>query len=905
MPIKRRKKWRPFEEARADARGRGLRNGREWRAFARSKARPPDIPKAPNAVYFGEFKGYGDWLGTASHWSNIELLALLSDLRSRLHLLREEEIYVILDRGGRLHHVGAALGGATPRQVIDSLRGDQGSRIERSIQGVTDDEILARAETAPDFDGIVEAAPMESVVHDGKNVGVSGDLPTLATPEGLRAVDGLSLALGSDGDAAEFLVANRVSALWERYITEGATIVDGVLDGDGGRYFKEIKGRFLAEREAVERLAIPEGWAFRVDGTPALPNAMQRRAAWLIREKRRAGNWSGVGAGKTLSAVLASRVVDARISLVVTANAVTTGWCRQIRAAYPDSVVHTVIGDDLVLDRSRHNYIVLNYETFQSRRRHRLVNMLVGLGLDFVVFDEVQFVKQRDKEASLRRRALEALVCAAADANPDLRVLGMSATPVINNLEEARKLLEIVTGVGFPELATRPTVKNALAMHRALMLHGFRYRPPYEQETNTEIVAVARNDLVGALREQMGSVLGVEQVLLTAKMEAARPHIRKGTIVYTHYVDGMIPTIRSYVEEMGLRVGLYTGQDKSGLDAFLDGSVDVLVGSSPLGTGLDGLQARCDRIIMACLPWTGAEYEQIIGRIRRQGSAFRKIDLVVPQVTLDWRDDVWSWDRWRMAAIQYKRTLSDCVTEAHIPEAVSMDPESLRKLGREALERWIERIGEEGMATIERQRLRVPLPADLRDTLRARHGDFSVLNQRWTSSHSATTHARLADDPSEWYLYHDLYRRARQDWPEQPYERIASRVSSRPDWVVGDFGSGEALLAQALPNRVVSLDHVALNETVMACDLATTPLRDGELDVAVFSLSLMGSNWAEYLAEAHRALKPFGFLFIAEPHGRWEGREALLVAAVTDSGFVVTQHPEQRYQFIYLEAMKR
>ena len=70
-----------------------------------------------------------------------------------------------------------------------------------------------------------------------------------------------------------------------------------------------------------------------------------------------------------------------------------------------------------------------------------------------------------------------------AERNPQLRVLGMSATPVINNLLEARKLLEITTGREFTDLDTQATVNNALATHRALMLHGFRQPAQYDKKS--------------------------------------------------------------------------------------------------------------------------------------------------------------------------------------------------------------------------------------------------------------------------------------------------------------------------------------------------------------------------------------------------------------------------------------
>jgi hypothetical protein len=62
--------YRPFHKARAYARSLGLANRNEWNAFCRARsgkqrARPPDIPAAPHAVYANHgWLGYGDWLGT-------------------------------------------------------------------------------------------------------------------------------------------------------------------------------------------------------------------------------------------------------------------------------------------------------------------------------------------------------------------------------------------------------------------------------------------------------------------------------------------------------------------------------------------------------------------------------------------------------------------------------------------------------------------------------------------------------------------------------------------------------------------------------------------------------------------------------------------------------------------------
>jgi hypothetical protein len=332
--------------------------------------------------------------------------------------------------------------------------------------------------------------------------------------------------------------------------------------------------------------------------------------------------------------------------------------------------------------------------------------------------------------------------------------------------------------------------------------------------------------------------------------------------------------------------------------------VDILLASRPVGTGLDGLQAVCRRLVFLSLPWTSAEYEQIIGRLRRQGGRFGEVEIVIPQVVLDHDGDTWSWDRGRMEVIRYKRTLSDCVLDGAIPETVRISETALLRQSREALERWIARVEHHGMATLERPRLTVPLPPELRQATVARHGDFSAITQRWTVSSSHTTQARLQRDASEWYLYHTLYREARATWPEHPVERLAEQLRRRPEWVVGDFGCGECLLKAAVPNRVVGLDHVAWDDTVIAGDMAVTPLEPGSLDVAVFSLSLMGTNWPDYLREAYRTLKPFGHLLIAEPAGRWRENPGALRTAVETAGFRVVGEIEQRYAVVYLAALK-
>jgi hypothetical protein len=154
----------------------------------------------------------------------------------------------------------------------------------------------------------------------------------------------------------------------------------------------------------------------------------------------------------------------------------------------------------------------------------------------------------------------------------------------------------------------------------------------------------------------------------------------------------------------------------------------------------------------------------------------------------------------------------------------------------------------------------------------ARYGDFSKMNNRWYASSSSKTNGRLANNPEEWAHYHTMYRQVRETWPVVPFKEEIRWLSERDGLVVGDFGCGEALIATEAGSRhtVHSFDHIAIDKRVIACDISHVPLEDESLDLAVFCLSLMGSNFTDYIREAHRCLRLDGMLHIWEAASYFE-----------------------------------
>jgi ribosomal RNA-processing protein 8 len=178
------------------------------------------------------------------------------------------------------------------------------------------------------------------------------------------------------------------------------------------------------------------------------------------------------------------------------------------------------------------------------------------------------------------------------------------------------------------------------------------------------------------------------------------------------------------------------------------------------------------------------------------------------------------------------------------------------------------------------------------------------MNKEWSVSKSSTIKERLEKDKSEWYYYHKLYREKRGNWVEIPYIEISKQIK-REDWIVGDFGCGENLLSKEINNKVYSFDYVACDENVIACDISNVPIENEILDVAIFSLSLMGSNKEDYIKEANRTLKLSGFIFIAEPFKKWENKENELILLLENNGFECfpLKYSSDK-KFIYIKGIK-
>eukprot|EP00897_Mesotaenium_endlicherianum_P003464 jgi/Mesen1/3145/ME000184S02210 len=204
--------------------------------------------------------------------------------------------------------------------------------------------------------------------------------------------------------------------------------------------------------------------------------------------------------------------------------------------------------------------------------------------------------------------------------------------------------------------------------------------------------------------------------------------------------------------------------------------------------------------------------------------------------------------------------------------------------------------------------------SSLLDKMRAKlqGGKFRMLNEKLYTCRGEEAFELFTHNPEAFSQYHAGYREQVAHWPRRPVDIIIEWLEARsPSLSVADFGCGEARLAASVPNRVFSLDLVAANPSVIACNMAHTPLEAASVDVAVFCLSLMGTDYQAYVTEAHRVLKAGGWLLIAEVRSRFDPANGgadpgRFVKALTLLGFKLRSQDESNKMFLmfYFQKIK-
>jgi Hypothetical methyltransferase/Probable Zinc-ribbon domain/Type III restriction enzyme, res subunit len=843
-------------------------------------------------------------------WNLDAIRQFVASLEVHIPNLTQAELYKIFEQSGVLTTQNAEglkivkdiikgkLTGQKLRDVIQGKESQSADAETDSVYNINADAEIQVSDNTASLNVSFESDNDSQYILDK-----SDELPKIKVQKSLDFLSSKIVA-SADQEAIDFFIASKRNRIWaEVFEDESAVEAIEAFTDDG--YGRQVRDRFLDEYYQARDMVIPSGWAFRVNGKVTPPNLMQKLAAVHLRSQQRMLNLSLTGTGKTIGGILSSRIIDAHLTIIICPLDTVPNWHGEIKHVFPNS--HVTIKnfnphwEDI---EQGHHYILLNHEMFQQPSSAANIRQLLErYQIDLIIVDEIHRCKQRSEDPSKRRQMVLALITNAAEQNPDLHVLGMSATPVINNLKEGKSLVELVTGVERSDLGEKATINNCMRLHQAFVTLGIRSKVKPKIKIERVNVPVDCTHLVDRIREEGTSILKMEQILTSARIPAILKELRPKTIVYTHYVEGIVDLLKEAIEAAGWTVGFHMGGDKSGRDHFINGSVDVLIASSAMATGVDGFQRVCDRLILNIPPWTSAELEQLEGRLNRQGQVHDTLTILMP-VTYGLDDgEHWSWDEGRLARLQNKQTVADAAVDGVMPEGqLRSESQAFRDLRQ-----WLERLKTGEQKSIIRPKIFVPLPdVDPVDNRRrnVQYGDFSRMNARWNTSYSDNTYKRLQGNPEEWMQYHTLYQAARKTWSVIPYEEAIKWLEKRSNLVVADLGCGEALLAKALASRhtVHSFDFIAINDSVIECDIAHLPLEDACLDVAMFNLSLMGLNITDYIREAARTLKLDGQLWIYEVTSHIKDLQRF-VRGLELAGFRIIENTEV-WKFRYIQAIK-
>ncbi|KAK4033318.1 methyltransferase-domain-containing protein [Parachaetomium inaequale] len=195
-----------------------------------------------------------------------------------------------------------------------------------------------------------------------------------------------------------------------------------------------------------------------------------------------------------------------------------------------------------------------------------------------------------------------------------------------------------------------------------------------------------------------------------------------------------------------------------------------------------------------------------------------------------------------------------------------------------------------------------PLQASMREKLISAR--FRHLNETLYTRPSAEAFQLFQDSPEMFTEYHEGFRRQVDVWPENPVDGYIADLKARAKvrfpprnrdgpitaaqlplpkphtsktCAIADLGCGDAKLATALQPlaRKLHLDirsfdlQTGGSPLVTRADIANLPLPDNSVDVAIFCLALMGTNWLAFVEEAYRILRWRGELWVAEIKSRF------------------------------------
>jgi hypothetical protein len=155
---------------------------------------------------------------------------------------------------------------------------------------------------------------------------------------------------------------------------------------------------------------------------------------------------------------------------------------------------------------------------------------------------------------------------------------------------------------------------------------------------------------------------------------------------------------------------------------------------------------------------------------------------------------------------------------------------------------------------------------------------YKLTGRAWATQKSCTTHEKLQSNPAEWHAYHaarDISFKGYVDQYQIPRNRVIAHLGNKRKHRLRilDLGCGRNNIARHFADEkdhkftIQGYDHVAEEGTgALAGNIADLAAQEEDegADICIYSQSLMGSDWRDYLTEGHRMLRYNGEFIISE-----------------------------------------
>lgn len=237
---------------------------------------------------------------------------------------------------------------------------------------------------------------------------------------------------------------------------------------------------------------------------------------------------------------------------------------------------------------------------------------------------------------------------------------------------------------------------------------------------------------------------------------------------------------------------------------------------------------------------------------------------------------------------------------------------------------------------------------------------FRWINEQLYTTDSATALSMISKQPELFEEYHKGFASQVESWPENPVDtftrelvyRGVNKMVSSPGGlpgvvvnghrkvVVSDMGCGEANLAVQIDNfmeeykkdgkqalkkfkkkygggkdaalknkkldfEVHSFDLKKINDKITVADIKNVPMADESCSVVIFCLSLMGTNFLDFIKEASRILMKGGELWITEIKSRLSDPKCVdFIKAIEGLGFKLRNFDDANKMFTKFEFFK-